>query len=75
MSAPSGKEQGKRKQETEKSHATADEEEPPSGKKPKKYAAPVTGTGSTRFTKEQEEEALGGIPPNLREARCKPGPN
>ena len=44
-----------------------------SGKKPKKDAAPVTGTGSPRFTKEQEEEALAGIPQNLREARHKKG--
>ena len=45
----------------------------PSGKKPKKDATPVTGTGSPRFTKEQEEEALAGIPQNLREARRKKG--
>ena len=72
-SAPSGKQKGKRKRETEKSNATADEEKAPSGKKPKKDAAPVTGTGSPRFTKEQEEEALAGIPQNLREARRKKG--
>ena len=59
--------------ETEKTNATADEEKAPSGKKPKKDAAPVTGTGSPRFTKEQEEEALAGIPQNLREARRKKG--
>ena len=51
-SAPSGKQKGKRKRETEKSNTTADEEKAPSGKKPKKDAAPVTGTGSPRFTKE-----------------------
>ena len=45
-STPSGKQMGKRKRETEKSNATADEEKAPSGKKPKKDAAPVTGTGS-----------------------------
>ena len=72
-SAPSGKQKGKRKQETEKSNVTADEEKAPSGKKPKKDAAPVTVTGSPRFTKEQEEEALAGIPQNLREARRKKG--
>ena len=33
----------------------------------------MTGTGSPRFTKEQEEEALAGIPKNLREARRKKG--
>ena len=33
----------------------------------------MTGTGSPRFTKEQEEEALAGIPQNLREARRKKG--
>ena len=74
-SAPSGMQKGKRKRETEKSNATADEEKAPSGKKSKKDsdAAPVTGTGSPRFTKEQEEEALAGIPQNLREARRKKG--
>ena len=72
-SAPYGKQKCKRKRETEKSNATADEEKAPSGKKPKKDAAPVTGTGSPRFTKEQEEEALAGIPQNLREARRKKG--
>ena len=50
-SAPSGKQQGKRKRETEKSNATADVEKAPSGKKPKKDAAPATGIGSLRFTK------------------------
>ena len=44
-----------------------------SGKIPKKDAAPVTGTGSPRFTKEQEEEALAGIPQNLWEAWHKEG--
>ena len=72
-SAPSGKQKGKCKRETEKSNATADEEKAPSRKKPKKDAAPVTGTGSSRFTKQQEEEALAGIPQNLREARRKKG--
>ena len=72
-SALSGKQKGKRKRETEKSNTTADEEKAPSGKKPKKDAAPVTGTGSPRITKEQEEEALAGIPQNLREARRKNG--
>ena len=61
-SAPSGKQKGKRKRETEKSNATADEEKAPSGKKPKKDASPVTGTGLPRFTKEPEEDALAGIP-------------
>ena len=70
-SAPSGNQKSKRKRETEKSNATADEEKAPSGKKPKKDATPVTGTGSPQFTKEQEEEALVGIPPNLRKARRK----
>ena len=50
-----------------------DEEKATSGKKPKKDAAPVTVTGSPRFTKEQEEEALAGIAQNLWEARCKKG--
>ena len=72
-SAPFGKQKGKRKRETEKSNATADEEKAPSAKKPKKDAAPVTGTGSPWFTKPQEEEALAGIPQNLRKARCKKG--
>ena len=72
-STPSRKQKGKRKRETEKSNAIADEEKAPSGKKPKKDATPVTGTGSPRFTKEQEEEALGGIPENLREGRPKKG--
>ena len=71
--APSGKQKGKRKRETEKSNATGDEEMAPSGKKPKKDAAPVTGTGLPQFTKEQEEKALAGIPQNLREAQCKKG--
>ena len=71
--APSGKQKGKRKPETEKSNATADEEKTPFGKKHKKDAAPVTGTGSPRFTKEQEEEAQVGIPQNLWEARHKKG--
>ena len=72
-SAPSGKQNGKRKRETEKSNATTDEEKAPSGKKSKKDAAHVTGTGSPRFTKKQEEEALASIPENLQEARCKKG--
>ena len=72
-SAPSGNQKGKRKRETEKSNATADEEKAPSGKKPKKHAAPETGTGSPRFTNKQEEEALAGIPQNVREARRKKG--
>ena len=72
-SAPSGKQKAKHKRETKKSNATADDEMAPSGKKPKKDATPVTGTGSPRFTKEQEEEALAGIPLNLREARHKKG--
>ena len=72
-STTSGKQKGKRMRETEKSNATADEEKAPSGKKPKKDAAPVTITGSPRFTKEQEEEALAGIPRNLRDARHKKG--
>ena len=61
------------KRETKKSNATSDEEWAPSGKKPKQDAAPVTGSVSPRFTKEQEEEALVCIPQNLREARCKKG--
>ena len=72
-SVPSGKQKGKRKRETEKYNATADEEKASSGKKPKKETGPVTGTGSPRFSKEQEEEALAGIPQNLREARRKKG--
>ena len=56
-----------------KSNATADEEKAPSGKKTKKDAATVTATGLPRFTKEQEEEALAGIPQNLQEARCTKG--
>ena len=72
-STPSRKQKAKRKQETEKSNTTADEKKAPSGKKPKKDAATGTATGSPRFTKEQEEEALVGIPQNLREARCKKG--
>ena len=52
-SAPSRKQKGKRKRETEKSNTTADEEKAPSGKKPKKDATPVTGTGLPRCTKEQ----------------------
>ena len=72
-SAPSAKQKSKRKQKTEKSNATAVEEKAPSGKKPKKDAAPVTGTESPRFTKKQEEVALAGIPQNLREARRKKG--
>ena len=51
-SAPAGKQKGKHKRETKKSNATADEEKAPFGKKPKKDGAPVTGTGSPRFTKE-----------------------
>ena len=72
-STPSGKQKGKLKWESEKSNTTADKEKAPSGKKPKKDAVPVTGTGLPQFTKEQEEEALTGIPQNLREARCKKG--
>ena len=55
------------------SNATADEEKPPSGKKPMKQAAPLTGTGLPRFTKEQEEDTLTGIPQNLWETRCMKG--
>ena len=72
-SAPSGKQKGKCKRLTGKSKATMYEEKSPSGKKLKKEAAPVTGTGSPQFTMEQKEEALAGIPQNLREARCKKG--
>jgi hypothetical protein len=72
-SAPSGKQKGKRKREAEKSNASANEDKAPAGKKPKKDAAPVTGTGSPRFTKEQEDEALKGIPQNLRDARGNKG--
>ena len=70
-SAPSRKQKSKHKRETEKSNATADEEKAHSGKKPKKDTAPVTVTRSPRFTKEQEEEALAGIPQKLRKARRK----
>ena len=70
-SAASGKQKGKCKRESEKSTATVDEEKAPSGKKPKKDATPVTGSGSPRFTKEQEEEVLAGLPQNLWEARRK----
>ena len=72
-SAPTGKQKGKRKRETEKSNATVDEEKALSGKKPKKDAALVTSTGSPRFTKEQEEEAPVGVAQNLREAGRKKG--
>ena len=72
-SAPFGKQMGKCKRETEKSNATVEKEKAPSGKKSKKEATPVTGTGSPRFTKEQEEEALASIPQNLWEARRKKG--
>ena len=72
-STPSGKQKGKRKWETEKSNASADEEKTPSGKKLKKDAALVTGTGTPRFTKDKAEEALTGIPQNLREVRRKKG--
>ena len=72
-STPSRKQKGKCKRESEKSNATADDEKAPSGKKPKKDATPVTGSGSPQFTKEQEEEALAGIPQNLRKARRKMG--
>ena len=73
MSVPSGKQKGKRKRKTEKSNATADEKNAPSGKKAKKDAAPVTGTGIPRFTKDQEEEAQSGIPQNLQDTQCKKG--
>ena len=72
-SAPSGKQKCKRKRESEKSNATADKGKAPSAKKSKKDAAPVTGTGSPQFTKEQEEAVLAGIPQNLREAQRKKG--
>ena len=52
-SAPSGKQKIQHKRQSEKSNATADEEKAPSGKKPKKDAAPVTGTGSPRAPNHQ----------------------
>ena len=62
-SAPSGKQKGKRKWETVKSNATADEEKAPSGKKPKRcrpcyqyWVAPVhqgtRGRSSGGYTSE-----------------------
>ena len=66
-----GKGNGKRKREPEKGNATAKEDSAPAGKTAKKAAAAGSGSVQPRFSKDQEDEALKGIPDNLREARGK----
>ena len=70
---PSGKGKGnvKCKWEPEKVNATAREDSTPAGKKAKKAPTTGSGSGQPRFSKDQEDEALKGIPDNLREARVK----
>ena len=70
---PSGKGKGigKRKRESEKANATAKEDSAPAGKKAKKIHATGSGSGQPRFSKDQEDEALQGMPDNLRKARGK----
>ena len=70
-SSGKGKGNGKRKWEPEKANATAKEDSAPTGKKAKKAATTWSGSGQPRFSKDQEDEALKGIPDNLREARGK----
>ena len=66
-----GKGNSKRKREPEKGNATAKEDSAPAGKTAKKAAATGSGSGQPRFSKDQEDEALKGIPDNLRRARGK----
>ena len=66
-----GKGNGKRKREPEKGNATAKEDSAPAGKKAKKATTTGSGSGQPRFSKDQEDEALKGIPDNLHEARGK----
>ena len=62
---------GKRKRESEKTNATAKEDSAPAGKKAKKAPTTGSGSGQPRFSKDQEDEVLKGIPDNLRKARGK----
>ena len=62
---------GKCKREPENGNATAKEDLAPAGKKAKKAAAAGSGSGQLRFSKDQEDEVLKGMPDNLREARGK----
>ena len=63
----------KRKQDAEKQNAeqnkkgdgSKDTSSTGNAKKSKKDSTPAASTGTLRFTKEQEEEALKGIPQNL----------
>ena len=73
VATPSGKGKGngKHKREPEKGNATAKEDSATAGEKAKKAAAAGSGSGQPRFSKDQEDEALKGIPDNLREARGK----
>ena len=63
-----GKGNGKRKREPEKGNATGKEDSAPTGKKAKKAATAGSGSGQPRFSKDQEDEALKGIPDDLLEA-------
>ena len=45
------------------------EDSVPTGKKVKKVPSPGSGSRQLRFSKDQEDAALKGIPDNLHEAR------
>ena len=70
-SSGKGKGNGKRKREPKKENATAKEDSAPARKKAKKSAAAGSRSAQPRFPKDQEDEALKGIPDILREARGK----
>ncbi len=64
---------GKRKRGSGKGDDAQEKKEAPDAKKPKTAQTPAAGNSTPRFTKEQESEALKGIPQNLREARMNKG--
>ena len=66
-----GKGNGKCKREPEQGNATAKEDSTPARKEAMNAAAVGSGSGQPRLTKDQEDEALKGIPDNLRKARGK----
>jgi len=72
-SGAKGKGKGKRKRGSEKDNDAQEKEDTPAVKKPKGAQTPAAGKSTPRFTKEQESEALKGIPQNLREARMNKG--
>jgi len=72
----SGQKKGnKRKRGPKEDSGAQGEDSAPPAKKPQKGKGKDSGSGDTkpRFTKDQMDDALKGIPPNLREAREKKG--